>query len=248
MNGDRIHQAVYNNAVWCDTVCRAHGSPGVFLDGIWINRRETPHFYPNAVTLTKDGEYAAKLAHIRDLLQLGIPGQWGVKDSFCALELASLGFRILFEGEWICREESRPRPEGSTPGVHWVAIEEASRLADWELAWGAGPTGDMHSPPARIFLPSLLMDQDVAIIAAYQDQRIVAGAIASRTEEVVGLSNVFAPESGGERSLAGCIAWIVDAFPGLPIVGYERGSSLAAARAQGFDALGPLRTWVYETR
>lgn len=248
MSGNRIHQAVYNNAVWCDTVCRAHGSPGVFLDGIWINRRKTPRFYPNAVTLTKDGECAAKLAHIRDLLQSGIPGPWGVKDSFRALELASLGFRILFEGEWICRESLRPRPDGGASGVHWVAVDEASRLADWELAWDAGPTSDMHSPPVRVFPASLLMDQDVAIIAAYQDQRIVAGAIASRTEGVIGLSNVFVPEAGGERFLAGCVAWIVDAFPGLPIVGYEREHGLAMARAQGFDALGPLRTWVYETR
>jgi len=31
--------------------------------------------------------------------------------------------------------------------------------------------------------------------------------------------------------------------PGLPIVGYEQGKDLAAARAAGFRVLGPLRIW-----
>ena len=31
--------------------------------------------------------------------------------------------------------------------------------------------------------------------------------------------------------------------PGLPIVGYERGEDLAAARQAGFTVLGPLRIW-----
>ena len=31
--------------------------------------------------------------------------------------------------------------------------------------------------------------------------------------------------------------------PGLPIVGYERGEDLAAARRAGFTVLAPLRIW-----
>ncbi|WP_223635000.1 hypothetical protein [Corallococcus sp. EGB] len=29
--------AVQNNAEWCDTVCRAHGHPGRFEQGLWLN-------------------------------------------------------------------------------------------------------------------------------------------------------------------------------------------------------------------
>jgi len=32
-------------------------------------------------------------------------------------------------------------------------------------------------------------------------------------------------------------------FPGLPLVGYERGSELDAMVALGFERLGPLRVW-----
>jgi hypothetical protein len=36
-----------------------------------------------------------------------------------------------------------------------------------------------------------------------------------------------------------------DAFlrPGLPVVGYEHGEDLAAAREAGGQVLGPLRVW-----
>jgi hypothetical protein len=42
MNDDRVELAARNNAVWCDTVCRAHGVPGEFLNGIWVNRKLGP--------------------------------------------------------------------------------------------------------------------------------------------------------------------------------------------------------------
>jgi len=55
-------------------------------------------------------------------------------------------------------------------GVEWVAAD-----------------GTPGSPP-RVFLDSLLADPDIRFIAAYQDQRIVAGAIAYRAGRVVGIS------------------------------------------------------------
>jgi hypothetical protein len=43
--------------------------------------------------------------------------------------------------------------------------------------------------------------------------------------------------------LAGAVRAVAALGPGLPIVGYERGEDLAAARAAGFRVLGPLRIW-----
>jgi hypothetical protein len=243
MTHERTKQAARNNAVWCDTVCRARGKPGEFLEGIWINRRETPRFYPNAVTLSEAVGTAAQLERVRELVDTGVSGDWGIKDSFSALDLAPLGFEVLFEATWIYRSASLPRPGGDITEARWARVGGASELARWEAAWRGAPAGEGATKQAPIFLPSMLMDSNVVVLAAYRKHRIVAGVIANRTGDVVGLSNVFVPERHPGPFRAGCVAAVIEAFPGLPIVGYERGRELAASQALGFELLGPVRIW-----
>ena len=57
---------------------------------------------------------------------------------------------------------------------------------------------------------------------------------------VVGVSNVF----GDESAWAGCLLVAASHFPGMPLVGYEHGDDLAAARRHGFEPAGPLRVWI----
>src|SRR5262252_2160518 len=129
-----------------------------------------------------------------------------------------------------------PKTGSGTTGV--------SELADWESAWGREFVDKPHSTRERIFLPSLLAADNVAVIAAYQNRRIVAGAIANRTGNVVGLSNMFVPTFDEEAVRAACVARVIDAFPGLPIVAYEPRRQLALGPTLDFDVLGPLRVWV----
>jgi hypothetical protein len=110
-------------------------------------------------------------------------------------------------------------------------------------AWRGTPATPAALAPAELFRPALLADPDVLIVAAYHQQRIVAGAIANRTGGVVGLSNVFVPDQGAEALSAGCVGTILDHFPGQALVGYEAGEGLAHAEACGFAALQPLRIW-----
>ena len=83
----------------------------------------------------------------------------------------------------------------------------------------------------------------MSFLALRERGRIVAGAIASRTDAAIGLSNVFAQASVVDP-WGRIVAELRARFPGAPIVGYERGDDLAAARAAGFTGLGPLRVWV----
>ncbi|HEY0607737.1 MAG TPA: hypothetical protein VGD58_32785 [Herpetosiphonaceae bacterium] len=236
---DRVGQAVHNNAVWCDTICRTHGHAGEFVAGIWINRHAAPPFYPNAVTLAPD-QADEQLAAIRSLMAADVPGAWAVKDSFAALDLAPLGFRPLFDAAWLWRAGESAHVESQGADVRWSQIESAAELAAWEIAWRGEPSDD---PYARIFLPALLEEDSIAILAAYRDQQIVAGAIANRTGQVVGLSNVFVPAQDAQQLRAGCVAAVQEHFLGLSLVGYESGADLAAFQALGFEELGPLRIW-----
>jgi hypothetical protein len=55
--------------------------------------------------------------------------------------------------------------------------------------------------------------------------------------------NVFNSGMAAGHLWAGVVRAVASLRPGLPIVGYERGEDLAAARRAGFTVLGSLRVW-----
>jgi hypothetical protein len=81
---------------------------------------------------------------------------------------------------------------------------------------------------------------------AAAQQEIVAGAIANQTAGVAGLSNVFVNGIDETAAWAALVDMASDAFPGLPLVGYERSATLDVARACGFQPIGPLRVWTHQ--
>ncbi|MCX6049614.1 MAG: hypothetical protein NT075_31325 [Chloroflexi bacterium] len=246
MSNQQALLAAYNNAMWCDVVCRAHGQLGEFTPELWLNRQATPAYYPNAVTLRGVDGCAAQMVQLGEFARTGVLKEWAVKDSFCTLDLTALGFRILFEAEWIYRAPDLPKPDFTGEDVQWRPLKHPSDLVAWEAAWAGEPV-DEFSTREAIFKPSLLTDPDITFVAAYQAERIIAGAIANRTQGVVGLSNVFVPALHEAPFWAGCVAAVIDAFPGLPVVGYERDEELTQAKALGFETVGPLRIWVKVT-
>ena len=97
----RLELAALNNALWCDAVCRAHGGDTMLTEHVWFNRVNSPPFYPNVDTLTQAG-VSAQIDAIQALLAANLTDDWGVKDSFCTLDLALLGFwQLLIRGSAI---------------------------------------------------------------------------------------------------------------------------------------------------
>jgi hypothetical protein len=134
-------------------------------------------------------------------------------------------------------ERATPR----SPGTPWRRIRSAPELAAWEAAWGESPG------QPRVFLPPLLDRSDIAILALPDSNgSFRAGIVANRTEHAVGVSNFFSKEEESQALRAAGVDAATDAFPGLPVVGYEAGSDLAECRALGFDSLGSLRVWLRE--
>lgn len=181
-----------------------------------------------------------QLELIDELLATRLPSGWAVKDSFCSLDLASRGFRVLFDADWIYLPVSRMND--IAPSARWEIVRSDLALAEWESA-RARSAGDASED--RIFLPSLLEDKDIAMVACYRDGHIVAGAVANRSDGVVGWSNFFAPAAETLDRAAESLATIAGVFPGSAIVGYERGAELRNAHALGFESLGPLRVWTF---
>lgn len=233
-----ITGAARNNALWCNAVGRAHGAPGVFHDALWVNHGEMPRFYPHAVTLTPGGA-AEQLAHVAGLAVAR--ASFAVKDSFAALDLRPLGCDVLFEATWLARPAGAPPPAAT--GDRWTTVGDAGELACWEAAWAGLPTGQSVPDAERIFPSALLAEPGVRFLAGRRGGAIVAVAVANETGSVTGLSNVFTPAGDAADCWAGAVALAGRLFPGRPLVGYERGDDLIAARGVGFRPIGELRVW-----
>ena len=231
---DAQELCVLNSVDWYCSIARAHGIEYSTVNGIWASPDAMPPYYSNAVTVARSGP-EAQLAVVERLLQ-AIPHTFSVKDSYALLDLAPLGFRPLFDAEWI-----RLEPGGTSPGGGWRRLTTPEELDRWEAVWRAsGSPAEL-----RVFVPALLDDDSVAVLAAGTPDEIVAGVVANRSAGVVGLSNFFATGRDAESHFAGAAAAVTQFAPGLPVVGYEHGDSLERVLRHGFSAAGPLRVWVH---
>lgn len=241
MTSDTVRSAARNNAAWCDSVCRAHGRPGVFTDTLWFNRYETPRFYPDAVTTEGAQARAAQLDALDALIAADQRRGWAVKDSFAALDLSPWGFRVLFDAQWIYRASSTVQREQTPGDLHWVRVVDAAALHAWELALMGDPADDHRASP--IFVPRLLASDGVALFAVERAGEIIGGGALIMAAGVVGASNVFSGLVDRTDVWHGLLDQAERLYPGAAVVGYERGDDLEIARNAGLDPVGPLRVW-----
>ncbi|MGP8296437.1 hypothetical protein ACTPOK_00350 [Streptomyces inhibens] len=228
-----VRAAARNNAEWCAAMCRSHGLAGEFGAQDWTAPARTPLYYPDAVTLVPGADPAALATRI----DTTTPGA-SVKDSFADLDLGEAGFQVLFEAQWIHRPASAP---ATTSDLAWDVAGDPDTLRAWAHAWDDG------NGNADLFRPELLDEPDTFVLAGQSaGGRVIAGAVASRSDQVVGISNVFALEGGPDAAWPVVLDAVHGLFPTLPVVGYEHGSDdLAAAVRHGFEPVGPLRIWLH---
>jgi hypothetical protein len=218
--------AARNNAEWCDLVCRTHGVDTEFSADAWTARRRSPPLYPDAVTL-RGHVPAGDLLH-----RIDRSAGCSIKDSFASVDLSADGFRPLFLAEWIFRP---PIGDGrSKRRLDWSTVRTSEQLRVWAAAHGGG----------AVFRPALLDNPAVTILMARAGDDLVAGVIGNRSASVVGLSNLFTGAADETEIWVEAGDAVSATFPGLPLVGYEHGASLRAARSVGFESVGPLRVWV----
>ncbi|MFB7166130.1 hypothetical protein [Streptomyces sp. NPDC056242] len=227
-----VRAAARNNAEWCAAMGRSHGLAGEFGPQAWAAPARTPLYYPDAVTLVPNADLAALAARIDTVA----PGA-SVKDSFADLDLTEAGFEVLFEAQWIHRPASAP---ALAANLDWYVVGSLDGLRAWAVAWDGGEGN------ADLFRPELLDDPAVFVLAGHSaGGRVVAGAVAGRSDHVVGISNVFALDGGPDRAWPVVLGAVHRLFPSLPVFGYEQGDDLAVAIRHGFEPVGPLRIWLH---
>jgi hypothetical protein len=214
---DRLRAAVDANVAWCGLVCRAHGIRAVTRPGVWSTTTRAPALYPDAISLRSDAT---------DVLAGTEPGPGrSVKDSFATLDLRDDGFDVLFDARWIWRP-----PAATLAATEWVVVD----LETWRAA---------ASAPDSI-RRGAVASEDVRVLANVRGGEVAAGAIANRSGDAVGVSNVFTLTVDPEDLWSTLPAAVAAHLGPLPLVGYETGDDLSSAQAAGFEDIGPLRVWL----
>jgi hypothetical protein len=97
-----------------------------------------------------------------------------------------------------------------------------------------------------LFLQGLL-SETVVVLGRMVKDRILAGGIVNRSAGAAGISNVFSEAGHGSETWSALAQCARASFPNLPLIGYERGETLADAQNSGFQAVGSLKVWLADT-
>jgi hypothetical protein len=220
--------AAMNNIIWCGIVCDSHGVAHAFDGEMWRALAPTPQYYPQLIT-------ASSGASMEDVIELLGDDVYGIKDSYAALDMSVCGFETLLEAQWIYHE---PMQHTSYPSACRVIVTE-QELEVWNEVSGLN----------GIILPELLSHPSVAVYLIEQNACKI-GFIASLGAGAVGVSNVCCSPTGRLPNdlWRDIVKTLAADFPGIPVVGYERGKELRAALACGWQAIGPLKVWVRSSK
>lgn len=162
----------------------------------------------------------------------------GFKDSFHEIEPVDPRYSVLFSADWIWMDAR----DGGSVELEWKRVSSDSELLAWEERWADGDDDAKNHP--RQFPSALLKKEDIEFWSASAKGEFVGGVLFNLTPPVVGISNLFTVGGFGEAVWNDLPQLIARQFPGLDMVGYERGSDLELAIRAEFELIGRLRIWV----
>jgi hypothetical protein len=244
-NPEKVELAVLNSTRWYESMFAAHGLACETDGRVWCSHETPPPFHSNLVVLAPTTTLADIETYAADIEGRRQQTGWSLKDSYACLDLASLGCTLLFQADWIWRDPVRGVDPALKSRLSWIKLTNPSSLLKWEQAWSGDARNETEVLRTRQFPTSLLDSPDHAFFAGLLDGEIIAGGVANRSPGVVGLSNIFSPPGLVEDTWGALVTSVSAAFPGTPIVGYERGADLNIAQRAGFEPTGKLCVWCW---
>ena len=245
MNDELIAAAALNNVLQSEAVLEALGSPGTFTSSFWTNQHCWDIPYANGATLGPESHPGEHLAAVERLTANRPPGAATyVMDSWAALDLTPLGYRIHFTDEWFIRSgpASIERPE-SLDGIR--PITTAVELAEFERASVLGfddPLPD--AAPGHTYAPSLLDDARFQFFGLYVDEILASGLFLFRDPRCTGVFTFFTlPEHRGQGHATHLLQTALTHAPDLRIATNPSPMSHGIFSKLGFRPIGPRRLW-----
>ncbi len=235
---DKIQQAIYNNNGLYEAIFANHQIKFKQTDLIRYSLEQTPPLYSNLVTISKDWKPDDIFGNIDIRYENEKWDEWSVKDSFGVLDLSEYGFTKLFDAQWIYIEAKKFKPYGTNGNLHYEIVTTENVLSAWRIAWDSD-----EQLGKEIFNPKLLNDSKVYFVAGYDGKQIVSGCFVNRTDNVLGISNFFAPDKN-IKYWSEIISFIFGSIEQMNIVGYERNELADTLQTLGFVVVGDLTVWL----
>ena len=221
----RLVAAVETSRRWYDDLCAVHEVPVWADEHLWVALAAPPAYHSCVKTLTpgvgRDAVLAAMERHEGG----------GVADSFGNLDLAGDGYDLLVEATWLHHEGFTDAvwPEG------WSLVRDADVLGSWAAA---------HDY-AGVLVAAVVGHPRLRVLARFEDDVPVAGAVVHDAGAVAGLSNVWSADrpltASDHADLLACAAVL---HPGRPVTDYAWGEDLVPMLEAGYEPLGPHLVWV----
>ncbi len=235
---DKIQQAIYNNNGLYEAIFANHQIKFKQTDFIRYSLEQTPPLYSNLVTISKDWKPDDIFGNIDIRYENEKWDEWSVKDSFGVLDLSEYGFTKLFEAQWIYLEAEKFKPYGTNGSLHYEIVTTENVLSAWRIAWDSD-----EQLGKEIFNPKLLNNPKVYFVAGYDGKQIVSGCFVNRTDNILGISNFFAPDKDN-KYWSETISFIFGSIGQRNIVGYERNELTDKLQRLGFETIGDLTVWL----
>lgn len=230
MNNKWLTEAISNNADWCTAVATSFDIPIHRDESIWASEHPMPPFYPNIITL-KSGSCVDDAI---DSISAKLPSGWGIKDSYCELNLENKGFSCAFRSNWYCRLPGNNDVTGHlNPKYQLKKVKSHSELNQWIAAWGESD---------EVFNTSLLNNKSVEFVYLKHNNEIVSGLAINISGDSVGISNTF----GSPDALVHCVALVSEMYPAKGIVGYGDKAEFEILSKIGFQEIGELQVWLHD--
>lgn len=235
---EKLRKAIRNNNDLYEAVFKEQNLNFRRNDSICYTLEKTPPLYSNLVTISPDWKPDEIFRTIDKNFEKEGWEEWSIKDSFAWLDLSVENFKKLFDAQWFYLKAGDFAPVETSAKLNYKIADNEKVLAEWRIAWDAD-----ESLGREIFHPKMLDNPKVFFVAACKGEKIVSGCLVNKTEDVLGVSNFFAPADDIEY-WSQTIQFIYDSINFADIVGYERKSLLTKLLPLGFEAVGALSVWL----
>jgi hypothetical protein len=233
----KLEKAINNNHSLYQAIFSHYHIELRIKDNVAYTENQVPPLYSNIVTRSEEWRPDDHFRKIERNYEDEKWSEWSIKDSFRVLDLSKDGFGKLFDAQWIYLERNNFNPIKPNH-FQYQTIQSEEGLLSWRLAWNRDAALGQ-----KIFNAKLLNDSNIYFLAGYDRGKLVSGCLVNETDDVLGISNVFAPDRGIVH-WSGIVSFLLTLFTDKDIVGYELEKLVAELAPLGIEAIGNLSIWL----